>query len=147
MSSIRTYSHFAPPTKEQMDEVASFLFTHLGEFGDPLADIQNALNYALCLNGRTPGGLIITSSNDSVLNGVAVTNRTGMHGYIPDNILVYIATHREYRGQGIGRQLMIKAIQLSEGDMALHVEPSNPALRLYESLGFINKYLEMRLKK
>ncbi|HAB28956.1 MAG TPA: GNAT family N-acetyltransferase, partial [Xanthomarina gelatinilytica] len=34
-----------------------------------------------------------------------------------------------------------------EGDVALHVEPNNPAIKLYESLGFTNKYLEMRLKK
>jgi ribosomal protein S18 acetylase RimI-like enzyme len=31
--------------------------------------------------------------------------------------------------------------------MALHVEPHNPALRLYERLGYENKYLEMRHNK
>lgn len=147
MLSVKTYTYLNPPTQEEINEVVSFLFEQLDEFGDPLPDIRSAVDYALRLQEETPGGLIITSRNDSMLNGAVVTNRTGMHGYIPDNILVYIATHKEHRGQGIGRKLMQEAIQRSEGDIALHVEPNNPALKLYESLGFTNKYLEMRLKK
>jgi GNAT superfamily N-acetyltransferase len=74
-------------------------------------------------------------------------NETGMDGYIPENILVYIATHRDYRGKGLGKSLMKEAIDLAKGNIALHVEPNNPAKYLYEKLGFDNKYLEMRLNK
>ena len=42
---------------------------------------------------------------------------------------------------------MKKAIEITEGAIALHVEPNNPAKGLYEKLGFTNKYLEMRLQK
>jgi ribosomal protein S18 acetylase RimI-like enzyme len=70
-----------------------------------------------------------------------------MEGYIPENILVYIAMHKDYRGQGIGKQLMQKAIDSADGNIALHVEPENPAVHLYRKLGFTNKYLEMRLVK
>ncbi|MDP5096315.1 MAG: GNAT family N-acetyltransferase, partial [Flavobacterium sp.] len=51
------------------------------------------------------------------------------------------------RGKGYGKQLMQKAIASVEGNIALHVEPNNPAKLLYEKLGFTNKYLEMRLTK
>lgn len=146
MNSIETYSFLNPITKEGQEEIALFLFNQLDEFGDPLADIHKAIDYALRRNAG-PGGLVIISRKGSVLTGAVVTNKTGMSGYIPENILVYIATHKEYRGQGIGRQLMIKAIQQTEGNIALHVEAENPAKRLYESLGFTNKYLEMRLSK
>ena len=81
------------------------------------------------------------------LVGVVVINQTGMEGYIPENILVYIATHNGYRGKGIGKKLMQKAIETTKGNIALHVEPDNPARLLYEKLGFTNKYLEMRLTK
>jgi [ribosomal protein S18]-alanine N-acetyltransferase len=77
--------------------------------------------------------------------GALIMNQTGMHEYIPSNILVYVAVHSKTRGQGLGKQLVQEAIQSSEGGIALHVEPNNPAKFLYEKLGFTNKYLEMRL--
>ena len=42
---------------------------------------------------------------------------------------------------------MQKAIEVTNGDIALHCEPDNPAKFLYEKLGFTSKYLEMRLIK
>jgi ribosomal protein S18 acetylase RimI-like enzyme len=94
-----------------------------------------------------PGGFLITSWDQEAMTGAVVMNKTGMESYIPENILVYIATHQAYRGKGLGKQLMQKAIELSEGGIALHVDPDNPARKLYERLGFENKYLEMRLIK
>jgi ribosomal protein S18 acetylase RimI-like enzyme len=70
-----------------------------------------------------------------------------MKGYIPENVLVYIAVHRDLRGKGIGKKLMEKAIQLAQGNIALHVEHNNPARFLYEKMGFENPYLEMRFYK
>ncbi len=146
MISIKVFSPSSPPSNQECKDIAYFLYTHLEEFGDPLADIQKAIDYALD-DTISKGGLIVTSRRGTVLTGAVVVNRTGMKGYIPENILVYIATHNEYRGCGIGRQLMTTTIEHVEGDIALHVEPDNSAKRLYESLGFTNKYLEMRLKK
>jgi ribosomal protein S18 acetylase RimI-like enzyme len=42
---------------------------------------------------------------------------------------------------------MNEALLYAKGDIALHVEPNNPAKFLYEKIGFDNKYLEMRLKR
>jgi len=67
--------------------------------------------------------------------------------YIPENILVYIATHKNNRGIGIGKKMMHDAIEQTQGDIALHVEPDNPARKLYEKFGFSSKYIEMRYKK
>ena len=36
---------------------------------------------------------------------------------------------------------------MTSTDIALHVEKDNPAVFLYEKLGFENKYLEMRLTR
>ncbi|MDX1629741.1 MAG: GNAT family N-acetyltransferase [Fulvivirga sp.] len=130
----------------QRDEVATFLFEHLDEFGDKKEDIKKAIDYALD-SGVTPGGFVVVGRDGNNIVGAVVMNRTGMSGYIPENILVYIATHNEYRGKGIGKELMNRAIKNADGAIALHVEPNNPAKFLYEKLGFTNKYLEMRLTK
>lgn len=126
--------------------VLEFLFKHLEQYGDAKADIQKCLDYALARAGK-PGGIIFTATDGDKMAGAVIINFTGMQDYIPENILVYIATHNAYRGQGIGKELMQLAIAHTEGNIALHVEPDNPAKKLYEKAGFTNKYLEMRLNK
>lgn len=127
-------------------QVVDFLYDHLDQYGDAREDIHKALQYAL-KERPSLGGFILVAYEKEEIVGVVVINKTGMEGYIPENILVYIAVHGGYRGKGIGSRLMKKAIELTEGDIALHVEPDNPALHLYEKLGFENKYLEMRLSQ
>lgn len=133
-------------TGTEKQEFIEFLAQHLEKYGDSKTDIGKAIDYASSLEGK-PGGLLISARAKGVMVGAVVINRTGMEGYIPENILVYIATHGGYRGQGIGKKLMQLAIEYTQGDIALHVEPDNPAKKLYEKLGFSNKYLEMRLSK
>jgi GNAT superfamily N-acetyltransferase len=74
-------------------------------------------------------------------------NATGMKGYIPENILVYLATDSSAAPLGAGANLLKRAINEAEGDVALHVEYNNSAKTLYETLGFTSKYVEMRYKK
>jgi len=138
------YSH--KPSDEQKKEIIDFLYEHLGEYGDPRPDIEKAVNYAL---KEVPsfGGLVMVFYLDDKLAGAAVLNQTGMKDYIPENILVYIATDAEQRGKGIGTQLLQKVIDTAEGNIALHLDPDNPARSLYERMGFEAKYVEMRLIK
>ncbi|OYD17189.1 GNAT family N-acetyltransferase [candidate division WOR-3 bacterium JGI_Cruoil_03_44_89] len=134
------------PSEEEKNNIVKFLFEHLEKYGDSELDILKAVDYAL-KEYQSFGGLILTACINSELVGAVVINKTGMKDYIPENILVYIATHKNYRGKGIGKYLMQQAINLTDGDIALHVEPDNPAKYLYEKIGFTNKYLEMRFKK
>jgi Acetyltransferases len=123
------------------DRIADFLFKHLDEYGDPREDIMACLNFVF--NGG--GGFIaVGHSQENQIMGAVVINRTGMSGYIPENILVYIAVDASFRGQGLGKSLMERALAETSGGVALHVEPDNPARHLYERLGFTSKYLEMR---
>lgn len=130
----------------QLQQIRDFLFEHLDQYGDKKEDIMKCINYALNI-GITPGGFVVVGYESGKIVGAVVVNKTGMEGYIPENILVYIATHKDHRGKGLGKQLMQQAIDVAEGSIALHVEPDNPARILYEKLGFTNKYLEMRLTR
>lgn len=142
----RLFNANEQPARTEKEDIVQFLHTHLEQYRDTSQDIQKAMDYALKL-GPSFGGFILASYDEGKPVGAVVVNETGMKGYIPENILVYIATHKDYRGKGIGKQLMQKAIEEADGNIALHVEPENPARHLYEKLGFASKYIEMRLIK
>ena len=146
MIRYNVYQKENKPTTTIENQICDFLYTHLEQYGDVKSDIQKAIDYALYRND-SKGGVLITAESETEMTGDVVINITGKQSYIPENILVYIATHNAYRGQGIGKKMMELAIEKTNGNIALHVEPDNPAKKLYEKLGFTNKYLEMRLNK
>ncbi|MDZ7715747.1 MAG: GNAT family N-acetyltransferase [Balneolaceae bacterium] len=134
------------PTGFSRDDIAEFLYSHLDEYGDKKESILRCIAYAYG-DGEGQDGFILVAYDDDNIVGSVIINHTNMGGFIPEHILVYIAVDASYRGQGIGKQLMERIIEATEGDIALHVEPDNPAVHLYEKYGFTNKYLEMRLNK
>lgn len=146
MSNTVIYNEEKKPTSTEKNEIVKFLHDHLDEFGDKAEDIENALKYAI-KESPSFGGFVLVEYENDMIGGAVIVNETGMKGYIPDNILVYIAVNREMRGKGLGKKLMNEAVKMANGDVALHVEPDNPAVKLYEKVGFTNKYLEMRYAK
>lgn len=146
MYEIKIFDAVNKPSELEKDEVVNFLYNNLEQYGDPKKDIKKAIDYSVKEYGSF-GGFTLILEEKNKIKGVVVINQTGMGGYIPENILVYIATHSKHRGEGVGKQLMEKTIEMTKGDIALHVEADNPAKFLYEKYGFTNPYLEMRLKK
>ena len=146
MLRFKIFNSSNPISDVEREGIIEFLHSHLDQFRDTKEAIGKAVAYAMSeIPG--PGGFVLQGKVDDGTTGVVVINKTGMGGYIPENILVYIAVDKKYRGKGYGKALMVKAIELSEGDMKLHVEHDNPARFLYEKLGFTNKYMEMRLSR
>ncbi len=141
-----TYDAFNRITPIEMSRVIKFLHTHLEQYSDAESAIQKAIAYAVKERAGL-GGYVFTMEDNGEIIGAVVINKTGMEEYIPENILVYIATHKAHRGKGLGEKLLQYAIDNCKGDIALHVEKDNPAIFLYEKLGFTNPYLEMRLKR
>lgn len=128
------------------EQFVDFLFEHLDRFGDSKEAINSCVDYAFGKNGKY-GGFLLAAYYEKKLVGALIINDTGMSGYIPDHVLVYVAVDADYRGKGFGRQIVEYALNECPGDVKLHVEYDNPAKRLYERIGFTNKYAEMRYKK
>ncbi len=128
------------------DKFINFLHRHLDKFGDSKEAIGKSIDYAFS-DEKGCGGFLLAAFIDDEIIGALVMNNTGMSGYIPENVLVYVAVNSGLRGKGFGRQIVEKAISMTDGDVKLHVEYENPAKRLYERIGFRTKYAEMRFIK
>jgi len=146
MIETKIFDSLNKPSELEKKEIVDFLFDNLEQYGDAKKDIQKAIEYSI-KEFTSFGGFTMLIEDNNEIVGAVIINETGMGGYIPENILVYIATHKNHRGEGLGKILMKKAIEYTKGDIALHVEAENPAKHLYEKFGFTNPYLEMRLKK
>ena len=106
--------------------------------------VQEAIDYAI---KEIPsfGGFILTASEEGKMVGAIVINKTGLNGGNPKHRVVYLSIKDEYRQKGIGSDLIKKAVIFAQGDISLRVEHNSEAIKLYESLGFETKYVEMRL--
>jgi GNAT superfamily N-acetyltransferase len=125
------------------EQLANFLHEKMKPYHDQVNDIKHALDYALS-SEEGKGGFIMVVSDKEQLVASTVFLRTGMKGYIPEHILLFVAVDPERRNQGIGAWLVKEALKYSKTAVKLHVEYDNPARRLYERIGFTNKYAEMR---
>lgn len=125
------------------DMLASFLHENLKPYEDTEMDIKAGVERALSSEpGR--GGFVLMATKEGATVGALVILKTGMAGYVPPNLLLFVAVAPEHRGCGVGAALVRRAQALAGGDVKLHCEHDNPARRLYERMGFASKYLEMR---
>jgi len=120
------------------DEFLELLDSWLIQYSDPLVEIQEAFDNAL------ESGFVIIAYFDGELAGICVLSKTSFDEFFPRYHLSYIATQKDIKGKGIGTQLIEKAVELSEGNVSLHVEVENEnAIKLYEKMGFKRKYYRM----
>lgn len=120
--------------------ISSFLCANMKPYNDSDIDTRGGVERAL-----GGGGFVVCAVSGTGLSGALVMLDTGMSGFVPPNLLLFVAVEPSLRGRGIGRALIERAIEMSEGSVKLHVEQDNPARRLYERLGFKPSYIDMRL--
>ncbi len=131
------------PSWASRDRLVHFFHEVMQPYHDQIPDIEKALDYAL-VSGRGQGGFLMLAQEKDNLVGALCMLQTGMGGYIPENVLLFVAVNPDLRGQGIGGKLIEHSLRECKGAVKLHVEYDNPAKRLYERLGFQSKYAEMR---
>ena len=141
---IRNYNEL--PSWLSADELAAYVHGTIKPYEDTLEDTRRAVDDAL--NSDSPkGGFILLAEEGDKPKGALIMLRTGMKGYVPENILLMVCVDPATRGQGLGGRLIRKGIELADGDVKLHVEYDNPAKQVYEKIGFTTKYAEMRYTK
>lgn len=132
------------PSWASRADVAEFFHETMKPYHDTLPDVESALDYAL-VPGKGQGGFLMIAHENQTMLGALLMLETGMGGYIPEHLLLFVSVNPDARGRGIGAKLIEASVAECDGDVKLHVEYENPAKRLYERLGFTTKYAEMRL--
>ncbi|MBN1825217.1 MAG: GNAT family N-acetyltransferase [Candidatus Eisenbacteria bacterium] len=128
------------------DRLVRFFHDHMKPYEDRIEDIRDALDYAFSESDRA-GGFLVLAETGGELVGALLMLRTGMSGYVPDHILLFVGVRSDLRGRGLGGRIVRRALEECDGDVKLHVEYDNPAKRLYKRLGFTSKYAEMRITR
>lgn len=57
----------------------------------------------------------------------------------PEIFITMVWTHREYQGRGFAKKLLRQLIDSSSKGIKLEVHKDNPAIRIYENIGFVQK--------
>jgi len=112
----------------------------------PFAAFRSTAEFEKLLAGWGRGGdRAVVAESEAMRVGAAWyrlwTPETHSYGFVdvatPE---VAIAVHSDHRSRGIGRALLGELLEAARADgfaaLSLSVDPSNGALRLYESLGF-----------
>ncbi|MCK5772429.1 MAG: pyridoxal-phosphate dependent enzyme [Thermoplasmata archaeon] len=130
--------------KDLMTSHEDFLKTldeWLVQFTDSMEEMEEAVENAF------KEGYVICAFHEGVIVGITIISRSGFKKFFPKYHLSYIATKREIKGKGIATQLLQKAIEVTGGDLSLHVEIENKrAIKLYEKMGLRKKYYRMFYK-
>ncbi|MGH4118611.1 pyridoxal-phosphate dependent enzyme [Clostridium sp.] len=128
-------------TKEECldnDEIITLVHDWLNEFTDPICEIEEAYHNAV------EKGFIITAVYDGEICGIGIVVNFGFEHFASKYHLAYIATVDHIEGSGIATMILNEAVELSEGNISLHVERNNyGAIKLYEKMGFKDHYSRM----
>lgn len=134
------------PDGYTIDRLADSLHQWMVPFNDSIADTRRGLNDVLARGAAgEEGAFLLLASRRKTVVGMLAMLPTGMGGYVPENLLLYLGVDPQHRGRGIASQLVARAIHLAPGAIKLHLEKNNPADCLYKQLGFDHRYDEYRL--
>ena len=120
------------------NEIISKVNKWLNEFTDPICEIQEA--YA----NAAEKGFVIAAFNNNEICGIGIVVDFGFKHFASKYHLGYIATNDKIEGSGIATMILNEAVELTEGNISLHVERTNlGAIKLYEKMGFKDYYSRM----
>lgn len=129
-----------------VDSLAEFVYENIKPYEDTPEDTRRAVEMVFDPD-QPKGGFILVAEDKCEPVGALIMLRTGMKGFVPENILLMVCVHPSARGKGVGGKLIRRGLEEADGDVKLHVEYDNPAKNVYEKIGFTTKYAEMRYTK
>jgi len=120
------------------NELVDYVDNYLDQYSDSKTEALEAIELAV------ENGYILTASRGEEIDGVLVIVHMGFEKFIPTYHLAYIGINPNSKGRGLGSELIKEAINLTNGNISLHVDLDNKnAKRLYKKMGFAHVYDRM----
>lgn len=142
---IQMFDAFTGINSREKAAITEFLVAHTRN--PSRTHINAAIDYAL-KNKPSFGGFILAIYQQEHLAGIVLANKTGMEGYFPAWVFVYVALDTQLQGyELIAQALMQKALSHIDGEVSIRIEPGHPALQAFKQLGFKSKTLELQFSK
>lgn len=143
---IKTYDAFTRLSFLNINRITNFLHQQVADTDDDKSAIRKSLLYAAKEIPSLGGYAFVMEENEAIL-GAIVINKTGMSEYQSENLVVYLAVHKDYRNKGIATKLLTKAITYCTGNIAFNIPKENSALSLLEKNGFKSEKIQLTLNK
>ena len=116
------------------------------EFMGPFVDSEEECREAVVKCARN--GIALEAVLGAERVGIVVLVKMPFDKFQPQFHLAYIATKGAVRGQGIGKQLLAHVVNVTEGDVSLHVGVANEkAINFYQRMNWNTVYLRMMPEK
>jgi len=132
---INNINDFDEVSKETL---VNFTRSWLAQYSDSTLETEEAIQ-----NAKEKGYIMLASRNGEY-EGVCIIVNLGFDEFIPMYHLAYIGTNKTSKGRGVGSELIKRAIDLTDGNISLHVDLDNKgAKKLYEKYGFKHVYNRM----
>jgi GNAT superfamily N-acetyltransferase len=143
---IKTYDAFTRLSTMEMTRLTNFVFEHYEGESISKKSIRKAMQYSA---KEIPGlgGYVFVIEQDKEILGLTIINKTGMGYYIPENFIVLFVVNKAYKNQGIAEKLMEYAKKNCTGGISIHLKKNDPMHAFFQSNGFEEDYVELRLKR
>mgnify|MGYP001155434785 CR=1 FL=1 len=143
---FKTYDAFSRLSLLQINKLTKFIHQYQLQNDFTEQGIRRSIEYAA---KERPGfgGLIVTAEEGDEVIGAAVLNKTGFEGYLPENLVVSIAVHQNYKDDGVYRKIVDYVVNYCCGDIGVQLKETNPLVRFFKNQGFTNNYIQMNLKQ
>lgn len=123
------------PTELDKHGIIKFVSSQFSSNTNSKENIRKALDYAT-KERMSFGGFVIVQKWFGEIIGVSIVNHTGMEGYMPENILVYIAVAEQHQNKGLAKEMIQQVLNYAKGEVAVYLRDRNDLIPAFEHLGF-----------
>lgn len=110
------------------------------------AELHQSVDYAV-KDCPSFGGYILSVNNEKEPIGVAVINKTGIPSAACKNLLVQFAIAKPFQTTEFISDFFKRLIELTNKDLSLQLDASDPNAQLLESIGFRARKVEYRFEE